>query len=46
MKEEDLSSEKIFNLDNQAKELGIGGKTLRAMHWLILNLEDLIAYYE
>ena len=26
MKEELLSSEKIFNLDNQAKELGIGGK--------------------
>ena len=26
MKEEPLSSEKIFNLDNQAKELGMGGK--------------------
>ena len=26
MKEEDLSSEKIFTLDSQAKELGIGGK--------------------
>jgi len=26
MQEELLSSEKIFNLDNQAKELGIGGK--------------------
>ncbi len=26
MKEETLSSEKIINLDNQAKELGIGGK--------------------
>ena len=26
MKEESLSSEKIFNLDNQAKELGMGGK--------------------
>jgi len=26
MQEESLSSEKIFNLDNQAKELGIGGK--------------------
>ena len=26
MKEESLSSEKILNLDNQAKELGIGGK--------------------
>ena len=26
MKEEPLSSEKIFNLDNQAKEIGIGGK--------------------
>ena len=26
MQEEPLSSEKIFNLDNQAKELGIGGK--------------------
>ena len=26
MQEEPLSSEKIFNLDNQAKELGMGGK--------------------
>jgi len=26
MKEEHLSSEKIFNLDNQAKEIGMGGK--------------------
>ena len=26
MQEEPLSSEKIFNLDNQAKEIGIGGK--------------------
>ena len=26
MQEEPLSSEKMFNLDNQAKELGIGGK--------------------
>jgi cob(I)alamin adenosyltransferase len=26
MQEETLSSEKIFNLDNQAKELGMGGK--------------------
>jgi len=26
MKKEPLSSEKIFNLDNQAKELGMGGK--------------------
>ena len=26
MKEKPLSSEKIFNLDNQAKELGMGGK--------------------
>ena len=26
MKQEPLFSEKIFNLDNQAKELGIGGK--------------------
>ena len=26
MKEQPLSSEKLFNLDNQAKELGIGGK--------------------
>jgi len=26
MQEELLSSEKIFNLDNQAKELGMGGK--------------------
>ena len=26
MKEESLSSEKIFNLDNQAKEIGMGGK--------------------
>jgi len=26
MQKEPLSSEKIFNLDNQAKELGIGGK--------------------
>ena len=26
MKEEPLSSEKILNLDNQAKELGMGGK--------------------
>ena len=26
MKEEHLSSEKVFNLDNQAKEIGIGGK--------------------
>ncbi len=26
MKEEPLSTEKIFNLDNQAKELGMGGK--------------------
>ena len=26
MKEETLSSDKIFNLDNQAKKLGIGGK--------------------
>jgi len=26
MQEEHLSSEKIFNLDNQAKELGMGGK--------------------
>ena len=26
MKEEPFPSEKIFNLDNQAKELGIGGK--------------------
>jgi len=26
MKEEPLSSEKIYNLDNQAKELGLGGK--------------------
>jgi len=26
MKEESLPSEQIFNLDNQAKELGMGGK--------------------
>ena len=26
MQEESLSSEKIFNLDDQAKEIGIGGK--------------------
>ena len=26
MQKEPLSSEKIFNLDNQAKEIGIGGK--------------------
>ena len=26
MQKEPLYSEKIFNLDNQAKELGIGGK--------------------
>ena len=26
MQEQPLSSEKIFNLDNQAKELGMGGK--------------------
>ena len=26
MQEDPLTSEKIFDLDNQAKELGIGGK--------------------
>ena len=26
MQEQPLSSKKIFNLDNQAKELGMGGK--------------------